>query len=286
MGGPSVGARVPRARQPLQVVGPPARIAIRRRAGRDLRDLQDLREAAGARLRAPPFARAKQMLPRPAIGLREARKPFSSAKHLPGTLPEVLEVPEVSAQAPSTRSGFAPSRPLARAFPARSGFALPQPLVRARLCGALCQVREHSPAIGARTGRALQNGFARRQWRIISLAIGRRAVAQAARHWQSVKPQAALPPACQSPAHAPRASRFAVRAPSARQCSAHARCSAVLPCAPPCAHHWPALGPPSARAGAQKAFTPAKGPAKGPPSGLKIFSTFFQNPLAHSPQMW
>ncbi len=54
--------------------------------------------------------------------------------------------------------------------------------------------------------------------------------------------------------------RFAVRAPLARPCSAHAKCIA-------------------------KSFWPVKAPAKGPPSGPKIFSTFFQNPLAHSPQM-
>ena len=35
---------------------------------------------------------------------------------------------------------------------------------------------------------------------------------------------------------------------------------------------------PSARAGAQRAFTLAKGPAKGPPAGPEIFFKFFPKP--------
>ena len=80
--------------------------------------------------RAAPLASTKQMLPLHAIDQCEANAaaPLACAKPaslflvrstIPGTLPEV---PEVSAQAPVTRSGFAPPRPQARAFQ-RSGFA-------------------------------------------------------------------------------------------------------------------------------------------------------------------
>ena len=51
----------------IPATGPPARDFIGWRADRDLRDLRDHREVARARLRAMPFASAKQMLPRHAI---------------------------------------------------------------------------------------------------------------------------------------------------------------------------------------------------------------------------
>ena len=57
-----------------------------------------------------------------------------------------------------------------------------------------CQARKHSLPSGARTGRALQNGCALSHRRSDCLAICCWPVAQAARHWQSVKPQAGMPP--------------------------------------------------------------------------------------------
>ena len=90
-------------------------------SGRDRRDHRDHREMAEVRLRTMPLARAKQMLT--AIGPCEARKPFLSAKHHPRHLPVVPVVSVAPAQAQVMRSGFAPFRPLARAFPCAAKMA-------------------------------------------------------------------------------------------------------------------------------------------------------------------
>ena len=144
---------------------------------------------------------------------------------------------------------------------------------RALFLRSACPCAGHWPASGARTGRALQNGCARRQWRSISLAIGRRAVAQAVRHWQSVKPQAARH--WQS-VKREAASGTANGRPNPRPC---------LGAAPFCRARLRArtTGPPLARlqpVQGHKGLLPRqKAQQKARPSARKFFQLFFKTPL-------
>ena len=119
-------------RQVGKLVGPA------RRAGRDLRDLRDLREVAGVRLRAMPFASAKQMLPHYAI--RQCKANAAVLGDLPVRSPQAYSLCKAPTQAHPgglgdpggpgqgtfqrqrasrlSRHRTAPFQPPARAFPA------------------------------------------------------------------------------------------------------------------------------------------------------------------------
>ena len=133
----------------------------------------------------------------------------------------------------------------------------------ARPCGALCQVRKHLPASGARTGRALQNGCALSHRQSNCLAFGRRAVAQAARPLakrETESDQATGKPmlrTCQV------RSSFAVRAP--------------------CAHHRKASAPPLARCFAKKRAASELLLHHPRASGLRASPATGTPPTNHSP---
>ncbi len=162
---------------------------------------------------APPMARcsAKKRAATGKENERKARiaKPFTVEGLALGSERQVRSTP-LSRAISLPPAG---ERPCAKHIP----FACHAP-GRALFCGALAHVRSIGCASGARTGRALQNGCAPCHWQSHCPAFGCRAVAQAARHWQSVKPQAAQP----------------LTKPMLRTCLAQ-RCFAVRA---PCAHHW------------------------------------------------
>ena len=111
----------------------PLSVGPARRAGRDLRDLRDLRDVAGARLRAMPFASAKQnataLCHWPVQSKCYRAMPFASAKqnatapcHWPVQSPQAYSLCEAPPPGTSQRSRRSRrSRP--RHHPAAAGFA-------------------------------------------------------------------------------------------------------------------------------------------------------------------
>ena len=145
---------------------------------------------------APPMARcfAKKRAATGTGNERKARiaKPFTAEGPALGYEREVRSTPLSRAIAlpPERERPCAKHFPFARRAPGRARFA-------ERLAGAqafTCQWGAH----GARPAKRLRAQPMAKHFP----RFGRRAVAQAARHWQSVKPQAARPMEGQIPAHA------------------------------------------------------------------------------------